>query len=505
MKKTLGGNQNRLIQALPALIVVLFVLQPLMDVLSYWLSVSGAGNTLSLVLRFGVLAAVTAAGYALSDRKRVYWAAAGVLLLFALCHIAAVLQADAVTMAGSGEVTGWRPLLADLANYVRVVQMPIFVLCFITFLKKNEGTYGAIQKGFFAALMIIAAVELISVVTGTNPYTYANKSLGILGWFATTNAQSAILTMIVPVVIMGVIRREEKRWLPQLLVCMLGFAMLFFFGTRLSFLAILATAVGLAFTLLVVPKEKKKRSIAVLLVCAAVCVGCFPYSPMYQNQMRVAQNAVLKQENIDARVAGDAAAAERYHLEGVHYERARLVGAYHFYLDGLVEKYGIARVAERYGYSTDAAVITNARLAKKNFCGMMMEDAPSLSRLFGLELGDMRYRGKNYDLENDFHGIYMLYGLAGIALLGVFLLYFLGLILWALLKNARRYYTLEAGAYGIALIMAMFHAYATAGLLRRPNASFYLSVVLAVIYYLVKIRQYEAQTQKSVPEPEVQS
>ncbi len=503
MKKISGGGKDRLIQALPGLIVALFVLQPLMDVLSYWLSTSGMGNTLSLALRFSVLAAVTAAGYLLSDRRRVYWAAAGILLAFALCHIAAVLQADAATAAGAGEATGWRPLLEDLANYVRVVQMPVFALCFITFLRKNENSYSAIQKGFFAALLVIAAVELLSVVTHTNPYTYANKSLGILGWFATTNAQSAILTMIVPVVIMGAIRRKGKAWLPQLAVCALGFAMLFFFGTRLSFLAILATAVGLAFTILVAAREKK-RVIAVLLVCAAVCVGCFPYSPMYQNQLRVAHNAVLKQENIDARVESDGAVARRHHLEGVHYERARLVGAYHFYLDGLVEKYGIARVAERYDYSTDAAVITNARLAKKNFCRMMMEDAPSLSRFFGLELGDMRYHGKNYDLENDFHGVYMLYGLAGIGLLALFLLYFLGLILWALVKDARRYYTLEAGAYGIALVMAMLHAYATAGLLRRPNASFYLSVILSVIYYLVKVRQSQGKTGQSAPETEAQ-
>ena len=41
--------------------------------------------------------------------------------------------------------------------------------------------------------------------------------------------------------------------------------------------------------------------------------------------------------------------------------------------------------------------------------------------------------------------------------------------------------------------MLMLHAFATAGLLRRPNASFYLSVVLAVIFYLVRIRRYKEQ------------
>ena len=116
-----------------------------------------------------------------------------------------------------------------------------------------------------------------------------------------------------------------------------------------------------------------------------------------------------------------------------------------------------------------------------------------LSRLFGLELGDLRYGMGNYDMENDFHGIYVLYGAVGLALLAGFFLYFVGLILWALLKNAKKYYTPEAGAYGVAFIMLMLHAFATAGLLRRPNASFYLSVVLAVIFYLVRIRRYKEQ------------
>ena len=104
----------------------------------------------------------------------------------------------------------------------------------------------------------------------------------------------------------------------------------------------------------------------------------------------------------------------------------------------------------------------------------------------------MIYGAENYDVENDFHGIYVLYGLVGLVLLGAFFLYFLGLILWALLKNAKKYYTTEAGAWGVALVMALLHAFATAGILRRPNASFYLSVVLAVIYYLVLIRRYPA-------------
>ena len=217
---------------------------------------------------------------------------------------------------------------------------------------------------------------------------------------------------------------------------------------------------------------------------------------MYENQSRVAENAVRKQAYIDTLVAGDEAWARDYGLTGEALERQRLVGAYHFYLGGLVEKYGISRVIDLYDGTTDVSELANVRTAKRSYCELMLEDSPLLSRLFGLELGDMRYRTWNYDVENDFYGIYVLCGLVGLGLLSAFFLYFFLLIVKALLRNAKKYYTSEAGAWGVALVMAMLHAFATAGILRRPNASFYLSVVLAVIYYLVKLRRYkETKTQ----------
>ena len=43
----------------------------------------------------------------------------------------------------------------------------------------------------------------------------------------------------------------------------------------------------------------------------------------------------------------------------------------------------------------------------------------------------------------------------------------------------------------MAFCIALIYAYNTAGVLRRPNSSFYLSVLLAVIYYLTTIRNYD--------------
>ena len=55
-----------------------------------------------------------------------------------------------------------------------------------------------------------------------------------------------------------------------------------------------------------------------------------------------------------------------------------------------------------YDGTTDVSELANVRAAKRSYCELMLEDSPLLSRLFGLELGDMRYRTWNYDVENDF-------------------------------------------------------------------------------------------------------
>ena len=78
----------------------------------------------------------------------------------------------------------------------------------------------------------------------------------------------------------------------------------------------------------------------------------------------------------------------------------------------------------------------------------------------------------------------------GLILLLCFIGYFFLLIVKALIRDFKTYFTPIAGAIGISLIILLVFSYFTAGVLRRPNASFYLSVVLALVYYLTKIKVY---------------
>ncbi len=458
---------------LPGALVALCAAQPLLDVLSFWTQDLAWGSKLTLALRLLLFLCVVLTGFVLSGHKRAYWITAAVCAVLYAAHVLACLRANEAFTAAN--------LISDAANFIRVAQIPLFTIAFITFLRCCRQGFASFERGITIAFWIIAAVELLSALTGTDPYTYSGKHIGLRGWFYCASTQSAILSMLVPLTLCPALRSGNiRRWLP---VAVVGFAELFCFATRLAYMSLFVTAIGTGIIWAITRRGNRKIYIA-LLLCAAVCAAAFPVSPMHQNQQAVAANAVRKQENIDRLVTQGKA---EFGDQGYAY----LTYAYDEYLGGTVERYGLEATAEMYGYSTKAADITNVRTIKINYCRLMLNTEPLTSRLFGLSYDEMTYHGYCYDVENDFHGITYLYGWAGLACLLAFLGYFLVIIVRALIRNARRYFTVEAGACGVALCTCLAHIYNTAGVLRRPNASFYLCLILAAIWYLIYIRDYD--------------
>lgn len=458
---------------LPGVLIGLCAAQPLLDVLSFWTQDLAWGSKLTLSLRLLIFLGVMLTGFVLSDRRRFYWIAAAVCAALYAGHVLACLRANAPFTTAN--------LISDATNFIRFAQLPLFTIAFITFLRCCRQGFASLERGITIAFWIIAAVALLSALTGTNPYTYPDKRIGLCGWFYFANSQSAILSMLVPLALCPALRSGQiRRWLP---IAVVGSAELFCFATRLAYMSLFVTAIGMVITL-ALTKRGSAKVCAVLLLCAAVCAAGYTVSPMYRNQQAVAANAVRKQENIDRLVAQGKA---EFGDQGYAY----LTYAYDEYLGGTVERYGLEATAEMYGYSTKAADITNVRTIKINYCRLMLNTEPLTSRLFGLSYDEMTYHGYCYDVENDFHGITYLYGWAGLACLLAFLGYFLVIIVRALIRNARRYFTVEVGACGVALCTCLAHIYNTAGVLRRPNASFYLCLILASIWYLIYIRDYD--------------
>lgn len=491
-------QKNWLRQHIPQFTAALLLIQPVMDVISFWLQRFGLSTAPTLVLRMGILGITILYGFLVSDRKQVYYIAAAVCVAIAAGHVYACLQLP----------DGYVSPIQDLTNYVRVVQMPLLAICLITFLRQNEETFAAIQRSLTGVLLMILAVEILCMVTNTDYGTYTD-GIGTIGWFSNTNSQSNNLCILVPISLAWQLV-QEKRNIPLFWVtAMLSFAALYFFGTRLAYLGIYATCIGLSFTIFLVRRRDWKIATA-LLGIAILATALMTYSPMVEH-MRVnggiqneRQGYINMQigddlEEVKAliqKVPGNSGNSSSSEEKGMTEEERQqliedLTPVYEHYVSDFVEIFGAEKTMEMFNYSIDVHDFSAIRPKKLMFAQMLMNDSPVSSQIFGLNLARFTVGENIYDVENDFHGLYYLYGWVGLGAYLLFLAYFVYLIIWALIKNARKYYTPEAAAYGIAFLMCLAHAYNTAGVIRRPNASIYLSVILGVFYYLVRLKSYD--------------
>ena len=434
---------------------------------------------LTTVLRMGSFLAVALAGFVLSDRKRYYFLTAGVMVLFAAARAAALSQAGP---ALNGE---------DLFNLAKAYMLVVYTLAFCTFLRSNPKVLRAIFAGFALNLAIVAAVMLLSRLTGTDPYTYPNKQIGVQGWFLYGNPQSAVLSMLVPVSMGWALNRWQDKVLPVLAVTVVGEGALYLLGTRLSSASFAAVGLGFVISILITDRRRWRQAVAIGCV-TAVLLALIPVSPMVRNQNRVAENFDKKQEAFDAVAQRSGADATPEQKE------ADLVEAYKLYVPGIVKRFGGETALEAYGHTSDVDKVANRRNMRLTFCRLLQEDSPASAKWFGMDVKRMKVQGvdlnwttgekedmiTSFDPENDFHAVYYLYGMVGLVLILAFFAYFACRGLWAMVRDFRSCYTLEFAAIAMACCTDLAHCVFTASTIRYINTSVYLAMVLAGLWYL---------------------
>ena len=496
--KIIDKTKQAVIRKLPLLLVIFCVIQPLLDALGFWQDRLGLPNLLTTLIRMALLGAMALLGFWLSQRRWVYVAVFGVLALYLGGHVwACSTQNSNVLWA-----IGYQDPKTDLLNQIRILLLPVTTLCLITFLRRNGDCFRALKKGLLLTLAVIAGIMLLATVTGTDPHTYNGYDdmvpMGVLGWFLWTNSQSAVLSMLVPLAIFWAADRWKTRLLPTLLVTAAAEATLFFLGPRLAYAALAAAGFGLGL-MLILKRQSWKPIVAVLLV-TCVFLGLYPLSTTYARTREVAAQNEEEQRRISLRL-GDGALKSGDGADAVMdleqpYLRNLVLTYYSLGVHGPMRRFGVERTMAKYNYTREYAQIGNQRNKKLAFCSMLMDDASFQSHLFGLDLCDMkeqegiwsqreqRWVDENYDVENDFHGIYYLCGGVGLGLMIGFLGLFLVLLLRRLTKNFKQTFTVETAAFAISFACALAHAYFTASILRRNNASVFLAVILACLWYL---------------------
>ena len=517
MMKSLTGFLER---RLSALVLGLMVIQPALDVFSYFLEQQVGSNTISTLLRFFLLAAVALLGFAVSKKKKWYFVFYGVAFLFWVVHMLNCFR------------IGYTSLYTDAANYLRIINFPIFTLSLITFFQQGRDVRKSIYLGFAIDLGEVLLFTALPWALGMPVYTYRDLYVGVLGWFSTPSAQSAVVTLLVPMGLLWALRTEKY---PVFAVtAVLGFGLMFLTGTKFTFYSIFIVAGAYLFLFVLQWKKRYIAYGATLLVLLAAVVLFRDQSPMAVREHMTAysqgeytrlveeslKNSGVEESEIEDLQEGEEELEEEqeedYLPPEVHLENRRraLLGVYTDrevygpFFASFHERFGAYRVMDAYGYTVDTSVLSDTRVRKSMFADLVWEEKDFFTKLFGFEYADMITPEEIYDLENDFPAIFFFCGYVGFALYLLFFAYF-GFILlrafWWKLKDAagerpkgrpvlwhlqvvwdglRRYLTLEMGAVGMTFLLAAIAAQISGNVLRRPNVTVYFAAAAACIYFL---------------------
>ncbi|MBQ4067258.1 MAG: O-antigen ligase family protein [Clostridia bacterium] len=477
----------------PAALFALLIIQPLLDIISYWAN-EWSFTVLTTLVRFAMFGLVMVYCYIISDRKKVYIIASAVMLAYWILHMIACFRAEG----------GYVSIFGDITNFFRTVHLPYFTFAFITVFRKSDKVPEYVQKAFCINMVIMMHALVISYMTGTQIYTYSDK--GLMSWASVHNSQSAILAFIVPLMLLYAYNKKNK--IMYYIVAMGCLINLFFVGTKVDYFSIFIIALGMMI-LLIIAGEKNLFYYAVLFLAALLCALCYNQSIAFDVKITHQTAMDIKQEYVEDIVEpdpGEAPLPEHLSWEMFYSltpkEQYGVREIYEIYLGGMVQKYGFERVFEKYNFSLNVKELTAARPMKVNFAEMAFEDANTMTKLFGYEYKTLIYdytrvnsEGRTvttqqiYDLENDFPSVFYFSGYVGFAIYIAFLLYFVLLILVAVITRFKKCVNVENGLLAITFALALGTSQFSGNVLRRPNASIYFSVILAYIYYVTVIKE----------------
>lgn len=458
----------------------LLLVQPVLDVLSYCFQDSFA-SVITTTLRFLMLAAVSLYGFTVSDRKEIYFTVYGVIGAFWVLHMLNCLRG------------GYAHPISDAAEFLKLVQFPLWTLSFITFFQLFDGLDNDMLGVLTVNLGIIIVVIILSYLTGTQVYTYDNAArgiqIGVMGWFGVHSAQSAILCILVPAVLLWGLRTER---MPMFAVtAVFGLGLLYLTGTRITyFTAILLT---LAFLAMIILCRKPMIFCLPMLVALVLLLVFMGRSPMSQRQEISQTSFSTYQTKIDKimgtdkdfkykkRKENDPNAMEK--VERVYTEIYGKTGVYgEVLLEDLIERFGVDKVMEAYDYTISSKELNNGRTRKLIAMKLIWEEEGFLTHMLGLEYSDCEINGHIYAPENDFPALLYFNGYIGAA---IYLIFIFGLILYAAAEFIKRFPTLlnvEFITAAVMLALGLGAALVSGSVLHRPNVTVYLSLAAATLF-----------------------
>ncbi|MBE6920821.1 MAG: hypothetical protein E7468_04575 [Ruminococcaceae bacterium] len=453
------------------ILAMLIMIQPILDIASYFAIQTGMTSVTSL-LRLAIFGVIMVYAFILSDRKKVYYIFAGILGAYWIVHML-ICARDGYS------------LVSDANGFLRTIQMPALTLAFITLFQRAERFPQEMGKYFGINYIIIGASILLSFAVNMPVYTYY-PDVGIKGWFYTGNSQSFIISVMAMLAMFDAYQKKNN--LVFILTMAVAFTLMFLLGTLVALYSIFIATI--AFLVLILwNREKRWVVVAALVVAMVVTVFVYPYSPSQQvsaaeNQSLMEWEELLQNQGKDPNKDPDKDPGKDpgKDPEGTKVDLKDTI------LEDMEKRFGYDKVLEIYGGQIDASELLDSRGMKVNFGRLVMAEKDIFTWLFGFEDADMYFEGDTFDPENDFPAIFFFYGIVGIALYAVFLGYFAIILIKDIFKNLKKP-PMDKVLLGLSLVLSMGCAELSANVLRRPNASIYISLMLAYAYYICKIKK----------------
>ena len=460
-------------------LMALIVMQPLLDIIAFW--TKSPDGTLAGYVRLIIMVCLplyllfTLRG---SERKSFIFWMLGIGLVCAL-HIANTIRTGPVSLG------------FDISYTAKVAQMPILAVCFMYSIK-NDQTRNQAYWGLFFAAGITAAALGLSVLTGTANCTYG-EGLGVSGWVIDDNrcANSIILVTLAAFSIFCAVKSDKP--FVNIAVPVIAAVVLIANGTMTCYMSIFVIFIGFAVFLLL---EKKIRgcnlnrlAVIALVAVAIASAAAYPLTPKYKIKQTQSDFAELTQDDFN-----DELGALGYDLDSMSNEEKLSNPEIHTALEdyywkclwiitpNMFERFDIDEIMLKYDLTTDAATLIDTRTIKNAYASLMWDHSDTLTKLFGIDVSDIWLTG-GMDLENDWPALRYYYGYVGFAAYAAFILYFVYLIIRRLCRDFKGSFTADNFILLVTFALLIGLAQYSGAVLRRPNVSIYLALVLGLIHY----------------------
>ncbi len=476
-----AGKQNRALLFLRNnWLMLLIVLQPILDIVAFW--TKSPNGTVAGVARLLIMAALPITLLiTLPDRKRklrFLLSLAGIGLV-CLLHLLNVYRIGAASM------------LYEISYTAKTAQMPVLAVCF-AFAVRDSQTRNQAYWGLFFAAAITALALGLSILTHTANVTYG-EGLGVSGWVIDDNrtANSTILVILAAFSVFCAVKSDKKA--VNILVPILTALCLIINGTMTCYLSIFLIFLGFA---LFLPIERKLRgcsinrlAVLMLLIVSLLSAAVYPLTPKYK--IKQAQSSFMEktQTEFEADFDGEGIVPGALSPEEILADPEIHTLYFDYYwkclwnlCPDLFARFDADEIMLKYGFTTDASQLLNTRLMKRTYVSLMWDHSDSLTRLFGIDVSAAWNYGK-VDLENDWPAIFYYYGYVGFAAYCGFILFFLVRILRRLRRDFRSAVTADNFILLVTFVLLIGIAQFSGAVLRRPNVSFYLSLILGLIYF----------------------